>query len=87
MDQQPCVFLAPLYQAERSIADQIKRLSPGRPAGPAADVDKATIWVERKLGIELAPSQKDAVALALTSKLLVITGARGWARRRWSIPS
>ena len=50
LDQQPCVFLAPLYQAERSIADQIKRLSTGRPALPAADVDKATIWVERKLG-------------------------------------
>ena len=71
------VFLAPLYQAERSIADQIRRLSMGRPAWPEADADKAIPWVERKLGIELAPSQKDTVALALTSKLLVITGGPG----------
>ena len=77
VEQRPCVFLAPLYQAERSIADQIKRLCTGRPAWPAVDSDKAITWVERKLGIDLAPSQKDAVALALKSKLLVITGGPG----------
>jgi exodeoxyribonuclease V alpha subunit len=77
VDQQPCVFLAPLYQAERSIADQIKRLCTGRPNWPAADADKAIPWVERKLGIDLASRQKDAVALALKSKLLVITGGPG----------
>jgi exodeoxyribonuclease V alpha subunit len=77
VDQQPCVFLAPLYHAERSIADQIKRLCAGRPTWPAADADKAIPWVERKLGIDLASSQKGAVALALKSKLLVITGGPG----------
>ncbi|HYN61341.1 MAG TPA: helix-hairpin-helix domain-containing protein, partial [Rubrivivax sp.] len=77
VDQQPCVFLAPLYQAERSIADQIRRLCTGRPTWPAVDADKAIPWVERKLGIDLAASQKDAVALALKSKLLVITGGPG----------
>ena len=33
--------------------------------------------MERKLGIDLASSQKGAVALALKSKLLVITGGPG----------
>jgi exodeoxyribonuclease V alpha subunit len=77
VDQQPCVFLAPLYFAERSIAEQVKRLSTGEPTWPAADAGKAIPWVERKLGIALAASQKDAVSLALSSKLLVITGGPG----------
>jgi exodeoxyribonuclease V alpha subunit len=50
VDQQPCVFLAPLYQAERSIADQIKRLCTGSPAWPAANAGKAIPWVTRFSG-------------------------------------
>jgi ATP-dependent exoDNAse (exonuclease V) alpha subunit len=34
-------------------------------------------WVEQRIGIELAPSQKAAVRLALASKVLVITGGPG----------
>ena len=65
------------YYAERSIAEQVKRLSTGGPAWPAADAEKAIPWVERKLGVTLAASQQDAVGMALTSKLLVITGGPG----------
>ena len=77
VDGKPCVFLAPLYQAERSIAEHIGRLKGGAPAWPATDADKAIPWVEHKLDISLAHSQKAAVRLALTSKLLVITGGPG----------
>ena len=77
VDGKACIFLAPLYQAERSIAEHIGRLKAGVPAWPAADANKAIPWVERKLGISLAASQQDAVRLALTSKLLVITGGPG----------
>ena len=77
VDGKPCVFLAPLYQAERSIAEHIGRLKAGAPAWPAADAGKAIPWVEHKLDISLAQSQKAAVRLALTSKLLVITGGPG----------
>jgi len=77
VDGAPCVFLAPLYQAERSIADHVRRLSAGTPAWPHVDADQAIPWVEKKLGITLAPSQQEAVRLALTSKLLVITGGPG----------
>jgi exodeoxyribonuclease V alpha subunit len=73
----PCVFLAPLYHAERSIATHVRRLSAGRPSWLAIDADKAIPWVEAKLKIRLAQSQKDAVRLALSSKLLVITGGPG----------
>jgi exodeoxyribonuclease V alpha subunit len=77
VDNQPCVFLAALYHAERSIATQITRLHLGQPPWPAVDDDKAIAWVEGKLSIALADSQKDAIRLALTSKLLVITGGPG----------
>ena len=77
VDAQPCVFLAPLYYAERSISAQIERLKTGAPVWPSLDVDKAIPWVEAKLEIGLADSQKAAVRLALSSKLLVITGGPG----------
>ncbi len=77
VDGQPCVFLAPLYYAEQSIAAQIRRLRSGGTTLPSLDTEKAIPWVERKLAIELAESQKAAVRLALTSKLLVITGGPG----------
>ena len=77
VDGQPCVFLAPLYQAELAIAEHIRRLGGGTPAWPTVDADRAIPWVERTLQIALASSQQDAVRLALTSKLLVITGGPG----------
>ncbi len=77
VDGQPCVFLAPLYHAEQSIAAHVRRLRSGVTTLPAFDAEKAIPWVERKLAIELAESQKAAVRLALTSKLLVITGGPG----------
>ncbi len=73
----PCVFLAPLYYAEQSIAAQIQRLKTGGTTLPDFDADKAIPWVEQKLAIQLADSQKEAIRLALSSKLLVITGGPG----------
>jgi len=77
VESQPCVFLATLYSAEQSITAQIRRLKTEVTTLPAFDAGKAIPWVERKLTIELANSQKAAIRLALTSKLLVITGGPG----------
>ena len=77
VESQPCVFLAPLYYAEQSIAAQIGRLKSGAATLPAFDADKAIPWVEQKLSIQLADTQKEAIRLALSSKLLVITGGPG----------
>ncbi|MDW3684409.1 ATP-dependent RecD-like DNA helicase [Cupriavidus sp. CV2] len=77
VDGVPSVFLAPLYHAERSIVSQVKRLASGSPPWSAFDADKAIPWVEKKLAIDLADSQKQAIRLALSSKLLVITGGPG----------
>jgi len=77
VDNQPCVFMASLYFAEQSIAAQIRRLKTSTTTLPTFDADKAIPWVEEKLSIHLADSQKKAIRLSLTSKLLVITGGPG----------
>ena len=77
VDGQPCVFLAALWQAERSIARQIERLRAGASAMPVVDADKAIPWVGKRLAIQLAESQQAAIRLAVSSKLLVVTGGPG----------
>ena len=72
-----CVFLAGLYQAEKGIADRILRLAAGKPSWPEIDAAKAIEWLAAKSPFSLADSQKQAVELALRSKVLVITGGPG----------
>lgn len=74
---QPCLFLHGFHRAERQIADRLQRLLPGAPPWGAIDAGRAIPWVEAQTGLILAPSQKDAVRVALTSKVLVITGGPG----------
>jgi hypothetical protein len=68
-----CVFLSGLYPAERGIAERLLQLGAGKLPWPWIDPEKAIPWVEQRTGV-LAQSQRSAVALALTSKALVITG-------------
>ena len=72
-----CVFLAGFYRAEREIAEKLKALAIGRPPWPAIDADKAIQWVEQRTKLALADSQREAVRVALASKVLVITGGPG----------
>jgi exodeoxyribonuclease V alpha subunit len=77
VDGERCIFLAGLHRAERAIAARIKTLSRGALPWPAIDAARAIPWVETKAGISLAPSQREAVQLALTTKALLITGGPG----------
>ena len=79
---QPAVFLANLHRGEREIAEILLELSDGQPpwacdARGAIDPAVAIPWVEQRLNLQLAGSQKAAVAQALASKVLVITGGPG----------
>jgi exodeoxyribonuclease V alpha subunit len=73
----PCVFLAGLHRAERAIADRVARLTNGTLPWPSIDPAKALPWVEKHIGFALAESQVAAIRLALTSKVLVMTGGPG----------
>ena len=72
-----CAFLPHLWQAEQAIAERIRALMSGAPPWPAVDPGKAIPWVEGKLGVTLAPSQRAAVEQALVAKAMVITGGPG----------
>jgi exodeoxyribonuclease V alpha subunit len=77
----PAVYLPPFYQAERSVAAALRRLL-AEPADRLAgfgsvDWDKALGWLSEQIGTALAPEQEDAVKLALTSRVAVLTGGPG----------
>ncbi|QPN56539.1 ATP-dependent RecD-like DNA helicase [Synechococcus sp. CBW1107] len=74
---EPAIFLAHLHRDERRIAESLQELALGTPPWGAIDAAKAIGWVEQRLGLQLAASQKQAVELALACKLLVITGGPG----------
>ena len=73
----PCVFLAGLHRAERTVAERLMRLANGTLPWPWIDPDKALPWVEKHIGLALAESQVAAIRLALMSKVLVMTGGPG----------
>src|SRR3977135_3715549 len=73
----PCVFLAGLHRAERTIAERLMRRASGTLPWPWIDPDKALSWVEKHIGLSLAESQVAAIRLALLSKVLVMTGGPG----------
>ncbi len=77
LDDRLCVFLAGLYRAEREIAEKLQALAVGNRPWPAIHADKAIPWVEKRTGLALAESQKEAVRVAVGSKVLVITGGPG----------
>ena len=70
-------YLAPFYVAETGVAQRLMNLkeSPSniRPIHP----EKAIEWVQQKLNIELARRQEEAILLAASSKVLIITGGPG----------
>lgn len=70
-------YLAPFYVAETGIARWLKTLkewpSKIRPIQP----ERAIEWVEQRLKIKLAQKQREAIWLAASSKVLVITGGPG----------
>ncbi|WP_200305954.1 SF1B family DNA helicase RecD2 [Paracraurococcus ruber] len=72
-----CVFLAGLHRAERAIADRLLALRRGAPPWGEIEAERALPWVAARIGLELAPSQAEAVRMALTAKVLVITGGPG----------
>lgn len=72
-----CLFLAPLFRAENGSAASIARLLRGELPWEAIDTIKQIPWVETKTGLTLSASQRTAVELALTSKMVVITGGPG----------
>ncbi|MEU8619377.1 ATP-dependent RecD-like DNA helicase [Streptomyces sp. NPDC048623] len=75
------VFLIPFHRAELSLAGQLRRLLAAEedrlPAFQDVAWDKALAWLADRTGASLAPEQEQAVRLALTRKVAVLTGGPG----------
>ncbi|CAM5718495.1 ATP-dependent RecD-like DNA helicase OS=Streptomyces microflavus OX=1919 GN=recD2 PE=3 SV=1 [Streptomyces microflavus] len=75
------VYLVPFHRAELSLAGQVRRLLRTGEDRMAAfqDVDweKALAWLATRTGATLAPEQEEAVRLALSRKVAVLTGGPG----------
>jgi exodeoxyribonuclease V alpha subunit len=77
------IYLPPYYAAERSSAKKLASLLRsdyldglgGLPSG--LDIGQAATWVRDVMKIELAQKQKEALALALSSKVMIMTGGPG----------
>jgi exodeoxyribonuclease V alpha subunit len=77
----PAVYLVPFHRAELSLAGGIRRLLGARDDRLAAfasvDWNRALGWLRERTGTALADEQEQAVRLALTSKVAVLTGGPG----------
>lgn len=71
------LFLTPLYRSEKGVACHMVRLLKGSPPWGEIDTGKAIPWVEEQTGIQLSPSQRQAVTLSVNGKVTVITGGPG----------
>jgi len=71
------LYLKPMFLAELGVARAIKALAREPHPLPEINVEAALIWVERKMGIELAATQREAIDAATFCKVLVITGGPG----------
>jgi len=71
------LYLKRLHQAETGIAQSLKALCHGRHPLPSIKIEAALEWVEKKMKIKLADSQRHAIRQSATQKVLVITGGPG----------
>ncbi|MFG2996683.1 ATP-dependent RecD-like DNA helicase [Streptomyces sp. NPDC048340] len=80
-DPLTAVYLVPFHRAELSLVGQVRRLLQAEedrmPGFRDVDWDKALGWLAGRTGAELAPEQRDAVKLALTRRVAVLTGGPG----------
>jgi exodeoxyribonuclease V alpha subunit len=77
----PAVYLVPFHRAERSLASGLCSLLHAQQDRMAAfqqvDWDRAMTWLRGRTGADLAPAQEEAVRMALTERVAVLTGGPG----------
>ncbi|MFJ6485741.1 MULTISPECIES: SF1B family DNA helicase RecD2 [unclassified Streptomyces] len=80
-DPLTAVYLVPFHRAELSLVGQVRRLLQAEddrmPGFQDVDWEKALGWLAGRTGATLAPEQRDAVKLALTRRVAVLTGGPG----------
>jgi exodeoxyribonuclease V alpha subunit len=77
IDGEPLIFMPHLRRAEDGIALKIRRLATAEVAYPPIDLEKAIAWCEQRTGKTLAPSQREALKIVLSTRAAIITGGPG----------
>lgn len=77
IDGVPCYFQASFFRAESSVALRLAAVNSGPTPWGELDAGESVQWVEHRTGLQLSASQVEAVKLAISTKLLVITGGPG----------
>lgn len=77
LDAENFIYLENLHRAELGLVQRLGALLAQPHPMPDIDIDAALEWVEQGVGLELAEAQRQAVRLAVTEKVLVITGGPG----------
>jgi exodeoxyribonuclease V alpha subunit len=75
--EEPWLYLKPLFMAELGVARAVHKLKASGHALPQMDADAALAWVEKRIGLELATAQREAIRSSLREKMLIITGGPG----------
>lgn len=71
------VYLRDLHRAEARVAASLRTLLDTPRTFAPIDAPKAIAWAEGKMGLRLAPLQREALANAISSKVSIITGGPG----------
>jgi exodeoxyribonuclease V alpha subunit len=77
IQKEELVFVRALFLAELGIARELARLGQSPCWLRKIDAEKAIVWVQERLRLRLAKEQKEAVCLATSKKLHIITGGPG----------
>ena len=72
-----CIYPIALYIAETNASERLIRLNAGETPWGIIEACKAIPWVEKKTGLTLSDSQKEAIRHVLQHKISIITGGPG----------
>ena len=72
-----CIYLRKFYDAEKYVCEKLKLLEEKNMPYGISDVNRTINNIELTEGIEYAPKQREAIASAINSGVMVLTGGPG----------
>ena len=71
------IWMSSLYNFEKEISKNLLKIKNASSPLRKIDLEKATVWVQKKLNLKLEEKQKEAVKKAVLEKIHIITGGPG----------
>ncbi|MBI3987515.1 MAG: ATP-dependent RecD-like DNA helicase, partial [Lentisphaerae bacterium] len=77
IDEDSHLYPASLHQAEAGVASHLRRIRQQAPAFAPIVTDRAIAWAASRMQLEFSPGQAQALGMALSEKVSIITGGPG----------